>query len=143
MARVNLGGSIALSEIAMVMLAPFIFMREMTNMRRDGVLPIVWMGLLWLLGAVFSDIYNNIYPLYAIKGIATPIVYLAAIICCYALIKKNIGGVRWFIVGWTLSYIMTTFVFQRSSSLGGNMSVEDAIAATVNYKLYWLELFVM
>ena len=138
MTKIGLGGSIAISELVVVILTPFIIPRDINNFRKDGMKTLINLTLLWLLGAVFADFYNQIPLRFAIKGIATPIVYLCLIICCYHILKADIRHFRWFILGCAISYLISTFVFQRATSLGGEVSMDQAIEATVDYKLYWV-----
>lgn len=140
MTRINLGGSIAISELVLVACAPFVLMSKLNLIRRDGLFTLLFLSFLWLIGAVFSDAINKTYIPFALKGIATPIVYFSSILCCYYLLKKDIRNIKWFVVGVALSYVVSTFVFQRASAIGEDVYSEDALSATVGYKLYWIGL---
>ena len=76
MTKINLGGSIAISELVVVILTPFIFVREMKNFKKDGIKTLIVLTFLWLFGAIFSDVYNHNFISFALKGIATPVVYM-------------------------------------------------------------------
>ena len=137
MARISIGGSLAITELAFICATPFVVTREMTNFRRDGILPLISLLVLWLLGAIFADIYNGINFIFSLKGIATPVVYLCNAICLYHLLRRNVKATKWFVLGCALSYVLSTFVFQRASTVNDELSLEEAIDKTVAYKLYW------
>ena len=140
MTRISLGGSIAISELLLVGCMPFILMRVYGDFGRDGMKPIIILSILWFLGACLADIYYGSYLPLALKGIATPIVYFCSIVCCYALLRDDLRNVRWFVLGVAISYIVSTFVFQRATTVGDTMALEDALEATIDYKLYWIGL---
>lgn len=140
MTRINLGGSIAISELALVACAPFVLGRNINNFRRDGVFTLAILSLLWLVGAIISNTVNRTYIPFALKGVATPIVYFSSTLCCYYLLKKDVRNVKWFVLGVALSYILSTFIFQRAGSINDELNGEDALSATIGYKLYWIGL---
>ncbi len=137
MARISIGGSLAITELAFICATPFVVTREMPNFRRDGIITLISLLLLWFLGAVFADIYNGINLIFSLKGVATPVVYLCNVICLYHLLRRNVKATRWFILGCALSYVLSTFLFQRASSVDDELSLEQAIDKTIAYKLYW------
>ena len=140
MTRINLGGSIAISEIAMIALAPILLLKNYLYMKKDKCLLLFGLSITWLIGAVFADWRNGTHISFALKGAATPIVMGSAIIFMYAHLKKDVRNIKWFILGVSLSYVLSTFVFQRAASLGLEEYSRDALERTIDYKLYWLNL---
>lgn len=140
MTRIDLGGSIAISEIIMVAMAPYVFIKEFKNMGKDGVYILVILLFLWFLGALFSDWYNGTYFQMAIKGIAMPIVYLACTVCVYPVLRTDVRKVKWLVLGVALSFVLSTFVFQRAAATDVDISAQEALARTVGYKLYYVNL---
>ena len=138
--RINLGGSIAVTELIMIFSAPFVFINTVSDMRKDGMGLVLVLFALWLVGAVFSDWYNETSWVFAIKGIATPITLLSCFVCMYAMLRRDLGRFKWFLLGAAFSYVLSTFFLSRASSLGLDLSAQDALARTVGYKLYWLLL---
>lgn len=139
--RINLGGSIALTELAFVVAAPFLIFKSLPMLRRTGLSSALWLMVLWLGGALFSDlVVNHTYLPFALKGIATPVVMISSLICLAYLLKRDITNVRWYVVGSAFTIILSTFFLSRASSLGLDMSAESALERTVGYKLYWLNL---
>lgn len=138
--RINIGGSIAITEIVMVFLSPLLFIRNVTNFKRDGIMPLLIFCLLWLGGAVLSDIINDTNVRFALKGIATPIVYFAGIVCMYVLLRRDPRNLKWYVLGAAFSYVVSTFYFQRAASFDVEVSAESALERTIDYKLYWITL---
>lgn len=139
--RINLGGSIALTELAFVIIAPILFFRMLPMFKRLGVWTALWLSMLWLGGALLSDfVVNGTYLPFAMKGIATPAVMLASLICMTYLLRRDITNIRWYVVGSAFTIVLSTFFLSRASSLGVEISAEDAMEKTVGYKLYWLGL---
>lgn len=134
--QIRLVGKLGISEFAMVVLAPFVFCRDYAVFRREGVLPILYLCLLWLVGAILADWIAGAPLAWGLKGWAVPITTFCTVVCLYSLLRKNISNYKWILLGIAISHIISIFVFQR----GGAGDLEDnaeAINRVVEYKLFW------
>jgi len=138
--QVSLGGKLGISEFVMVLFAPFAFFKNLSLLRRDGVLLYFWLILLWLGGAIFVDLYRSNYILFMLKGIAVPITVFANSICVYVLLRNNFSNLRWFLLGVAISGVISIFIFQRGGAgdVAAEFGMEAGMEKVVSYKLFWV-----
>ena len=79
--QIRIGGKLGISEFVMVLLAPFLFLRNVSLLKRDKVLYFFVLIILWVVGAIVSDIVNGTYFNFAMRGIAVPITVFANTLC--------------------------------------------------------------
>lgn len=135
---VSLIGSLGISELFILLVAPFSFFRNINLFRRDKVMTMIGLNILWFVGAVISDlVIGSPFPM-MIRGIAHPLMLLASIICIYPLLRKDLNGLKWILLGCVFSEIISIFVFQ--SHLGGEIEAgtAEAIDKVMEYKLFWI-----
>ena len=139
MTQINIGGKLGISEFAMVACAPFVFIKNIPILRRDGSIGYFWLNLLWIVGAVTADVYSHNYPLFAMKGIAVPIALFADAVCIYVLLRKNLGNLKFLLLGIAVSGVVSIFIFQRGGA--GDLAAESGLMAgaerVMSYKLFW------
>ena len=139
--QIRITGFIAIAELAMVVCAPFVFVKNKNVFMRDRVAPSIVLVLLWALGAVISDFFARSDMYDAIRGLASPGVVVCSIVCLYPLLKRNPVDLRWFLLGHALSLVLSTFMFQMGSDIAvAEKSGQSAVEATMGYKLYWVSL---
>ena len=138
--QISIGGKLGISELVMVLCAPMVFFKSINTLRRDGNLYFFVLTLLWLCGAILSDVVNHTYLPFAMRGVAVPITVFANCTCIYVLLRKDMSALKWFIFGSVLSEVLSIFVFQGGDA--GEMAVEygmaAGVAAVVGYKLFWV-----
>ena len=142
MTQVRVIGKIGISEFFMVLASPFVFLQNIQVFKRDKSMLFFVLIILWTMGAVLADKINGSCFAYAIRGQAVPIVLFGATVCLYALLRKNIYNLRWLLLGIAISWVLSTFVFQRGTAgdfaAEGNM--EAAVERVVGYKLFWTNM---
>lgn len=138
--KIHLGGSIAIAELGLFLAAPIILSREYPRLRRYGFGPLLALIVLWFLGAVYSDLYNHSYLPVMLKGIATPAVYFTSVVGIFSLLRKDFDNLKWLLLGFAVSAVVSTFFFSRASSLGIEETAESALDRTLGYKLYWVSM---
>lgn len=139
MTRINVGGKLGISELFMLIFAPFIFFKNFEVFRREKITGFILLAFLWLCGAVFSDWYNQTFYVLAMKGIASPVMVLTNVIVLYALLRKNPENLRWLLLGLAISSIISIFAFQNISDEELRIIGADTNARThvTGYKLFW------
>lgn len=138
--QIKMIGSIGIAELAMCLVFPYVFIKNISLFRRDGMMPVLGLCFLWVCGALYSDFYNDNFFEFAIRGVATPIVTLANLVCLYPILRRNPGAYKWVLVGMAISGVISIFIFQRG--VAGMISAEtgDFMAGAENameYKLFW------
>ena len=138
--QIRLGGKLGISELVMILSAPFLFLTNYTSLRRDKVLYFFFLIILWLFGAVISDMVNHTHTSFAMRGIAVPITVFANTLCIYLLLRQDHGNLKWLLLGMALSGVISIFIFQRGRS--GDVAAEYGIGAgvegVISYKLFWV-----
>ena len=140
--QIRMGGKIGVSELFMCAFAPFIFVLRFRDFSREGIMPLISLSLLWLCGAVISDVVNHVPLLLSIKGIAVPYVTFSTIVCLYNSLRNDIRNFKWLILGIAISTVLSVFVLQRGTA--GDFAAEGhtgmAIEQVVGYKLFWTNM---
>ena len=111
--QISIGGKIGISEFPMVILAPFLFVTRLDFFRRNNLMPLCVLLLLWLCGAIYSDYYNNMPFAFSIRGMAVPIVLFSAVVCLSILLHDHLQDFKWLLLGVAISSVLSVFVFQR------------------------------
>ena len=139
MTQINLGGRLGIAELFMVICVPFVFIKSIPILRKDGVLYYFWLILLWLMGAIFVDIVNGNYLIFALKGIAVPVTVFANVTCIYILLRKDYDNLKWFMLGVAISGVISIFIFQRggSAQIAEERGLAAGAEAIMSYKLFW------
>ncbi|MBR3923963.1 MAG: hypothetical protein IKJ45_12670 [Kiritimatiellae bacterium] len=138
--QISIGGKLGISELLMVVFAPIVFLKSIHILKRDGNTYFFVLILLWLCGAILSDVVNHSYMQLALRGIAVPVTVFSNCICLYVLLRKDFEALKWFILGCVLSDVISIFVFQGGGA--GDVAAEYGMAAgaalIVEYKLFWV-----
>ena len=112
--QIKIGFSIGISEIFVYLAAPFLFMRNAAMLKRDGMMPLLFLGLLVNIMNVVSGMANNIPTYFYFKGFASTYPLLAFPIVMHHLLTKNPLGHRWLIFGTAISNVINIFMFRTS-----------------------------
>lgn len=136
--HITLIGSLGISEVFILLFAPIIFIRNVNLFRREKVMTLINLAFFWFVGAFISDLaIGSPFPV-AIRGIAHPLMLLSSIICIYPLLRKDLDGLKWIILGFAFSEIISIFAFQSHLSGGIEAGSAEAIDKVVGYKLFWV-----
>lgn len=140
MTQIRLGAKIGISEIFMVLLAPFLYFKNLRYYRSDGMLTMLNLLLLWILGALFADWYNDAVPFQYWRGFSVPVMIFSTVVCIYNFLRRDIRNFKWIIFGLACSTVISTFVFQRGAAgdLAAEGDISGAIERVMSYKLFWL-----
>ncbi len=115
--QIRIIGSIGISEIPIFLVAPFLFITNYRVLKHDGFLPVVWLSLFTCVANCISSHLNHTPIVLAMKGFATPYSIFAVIVVLHRLLRDNLNGYKWLLVGFAFSLIVNVFVFQQSNEL--------------------------
>lgn len=133
-------GSLGISEFPIFIFAPFIFLMDYRKLKDDGFMPFIWMSLLSCLGCLISSSVNFTPPIFLIKAFALPYSIFAMAVVMHRLLRYNLRGLKWYVVGTFLSGIISIFIFQQEvylSRAGYVASGAEATALVVGNPLFW------
>ena len=140
MTEVYVGGFIAVAELVIFAVAPFVFINDLRTLRRDGFMPLVWLFLLTIVGCIIASIMNRTAFQSFSRGFAAIYGTLASFVCMHKLLRDDFGRVKWFFVGYSLSLIINIFIFQRGSmrhAYDTSLISTEAMESTVSSALFW------
>ena len=117
MTQIRIIGAIGIAEIPIYILAPYLFLVDYQSLKNDGFLPIIWLALLTCVCACISSCINHTYIAEAIKGFATPYSIFAVMVVLHRLLRKDLSGYKWILLGAAFSQILNIFIFQQSAEM--------------------------
>ncbi len=140
MTEIYVGGFAAISELVLFLVGPFIFLKDIRFLRKDGFMPMVWLFGLTMFGCVVASRFNHTAFASFAKGFSAVYGSLCALVCAHRLLRDDFTKIKWFFVGYSLSLVINIFIFQRGSArhLGDvAMFSEAAMESTANSVLFW------
>lgn len=128
--------SLSISEILILLMAPFLVFSEIPHMKRHGVMPFFWVTVLLFCGCVVSLVVNHAEFYQIIRGVSITGILICAVIVGHYMLRNNPEGLKWFFIGALLSGFISIFAFQRSVEVaeGGGADFESIMSV----KLFWI-----
>ena len=139
--QINIGGYAGISETVLVALFPFLCLKNYSIFTEDKCATILYLLIIWIIGVVCSDLYNDIIISATVRGLTPPVSLLASIIVIYPLLRKNPNSLKWYLVGTFFSSIISIFIFQTGADVGNYEVLSghvSAVEAVMGYKLFWV-----
>ena len=133
--------SLSFTELFVFATAPFIFLRENDYMKRNGIMPFFWLSLLVVVGCVVACLENHTEPVFVLRGMAVTCLLPCTVVVGHWMLRRDMGGFKWMLIGTAISGVLCTFVFQRSVevwSLAGGVAGESAVDAIMSGPIYWI-----
>lgn len=138
--QIYVGGAIGLSELFVFVAAPIIFMKNYGILQREGFMKLIGLVFASLVGCCIACYINSTPARDAIRGIMANYGLFAAIVVFHSILRRNLLGVRWFLLGVAFSLVISTFTFQNASELykyGEGMAGAGAVDGIMSAPLYW------
>lgn len=140
--QIRLVGSIGISELLVYVLAPFVFMRDYQKLKHDKFMPILFLAMSAMVGCVIACWYNNSPLSAALRGFATAYSVFAIPVVLHGLLRNNIMGFRWMLLGMAISGIITIFAFYNAAELAKSTGMAaDTTSDLRSGELFWLSHF--
>ena len=131
--------SLSFTELFVYLAAPFLFSREWPLIRRNGLGTFFALSVFLVLGCVVSCVMNHSPALSVLRGMAVVMLFPCSIIVMHWMLRKDMAGFKWYLVGTVLSLFMCTFLFRQANEailaerIGG-----DSVEAIMSGPLYWI-----
>ena len=133
--QLQIMGSLSISEVLTLMLAPGYFLKECNEMKRDGVWQFFVLSLFVNVGCIIASAVNKTELAYALRGLAATVLMSTSIVVVHRLIRKDMMGFRWMIFGAFLSGFICLFVFKKQAEMVMlGESVEDIMGGPI----FWI-----
>ena len=133
--RLQVISSLSISEIIILIGAPYLFFKNNHYMKRDGVVPLFALSLLVILGCIIGSIANRTPAEYVLRGLAVTCIVSCAIIVSHWLLRNDPSGFKWFVLGVPISAIISTFYFKSSVEVA---SLGDAADQIMSGPIFWI-----
>lgn len=133
--------SLSFTELFVFAAAPFIFLREKDYMRRNGIMPFFWLSMLVVVGCIVACVANHTEPMFVLRGMAVTCLLPCTVVVGHWMLRRDMGGFKWMLIGTAISSVLCTFVFQKSvevTGLAGGVAGESAVDAIMSGPIYWI-----
>ena len=133
--------SLSFTELFVFAAAPFIFFNEKDYMRRNGMMTFFWLSILVVVNCMIACIVNHSAPIYVLRGMAVTCLLPCVIVVGHWMLRRDMGGFKWMLIGTAISSVLCTFIFQKSvevSMLAGGVAGESAVDAIISGPIYWI-----
>lgn len=127
--------SLSVTEIIVLSAAPFIFLKNHEQMKRDGVMPLFILSLLVILGCAIASYANHTPPEAVLRGMAVTCIVSCSVVVSHWMLRRDPGGFKWFVLAAAISSILSTFIFQTAVDV--SMYGENA-EDIMNGPIYWI-----
>lgn len=133
--------SLSFTELFVFSAAPFIFLNERHHMRRTGVMLFFWLAVAVMLGCAVGCILNHTPPAAILRGMAITCLLPCTVVVGHWMLRRDMGGFKWMLIGAALSTLLSTFVFQKSvevSKYAGGVGGTEAVEAIMSGPIFWI-----
>lgn len=134
--------SLSFTEIFVYLAGPILFVRELSHMKRNGIMPFWWFSMAVLANAVLAIVVNHTEFHYALRGMAVVCLLPCAIVVGHWMLRKDMNGFKWMLIGIAISTVLCTFVFHRSVEVAmlarGSRSSEEVSEAIMGGPIFWI-----
>ncbi len=139
--KVFLFGAIAISELVIFVIAPFLLLMKWHDMRREGFVSFLYMLAFMVAGMLVSAAWNHTPFTYAFKQFAVFYGFFSFYIVYYHLLHDNFKGLGWLFLGSFISGVITIWAFNPTAEVSStgfihiaNAEAEDVIRGP----LFWI-----
>ncbi len=140
--QVNLIGSIGISEAVCFVIAPFLYAKNYSLLKRDGFVATINLSFLVMIGCVVSCVYNHLPMSHFLKGFATAYSLFALIVSIHHMMRRDFNALKWILLGTCISMIINVFAFRQGfevAGYSGGIVTADTSANIMNGPLFWLQ----
>lgn len=141
--EVRMWGYIAISEIFIALIGPFLYFKNHHILKREGFAPVLNLLILTMIGCIIASIANHSEICNFARGFAAPYILFCSIVCLHKLLRDNFDETKWVLFGACVSLIISIFIFQKGSSRvrgSEELSGVAAIENVVGYALFWTSM---
>lgn len=133
--RLQVVASLSITEIIVLVMAPYVFARDYPLLKRHGIGPLLGLSLLVIAGCVIASIVNNSPPGAIWRGLAATGILSCSIVFAHWILCRDPAGFRWYILMLPMSVFVSTFIFQSAVELA---MFGDSIDEIMRGPIFWI-----
>lgn len=136
--QVHVVGYLGISELVMFILAPFVLVKDMTILKRDGFVPFLWLVVLAMLGCLIGTFANGADWGAFLRGFASLYACFAVPVVLHRYLRNNFSGLTWVLTGIAISTFLTIFFFKKEIEVGlVAEGIDNALELSMSSPLFW------
>ena len=140
--QIRVVGSIAIAELIIFLIAPLVFLHDYYVLKHNKFMPILFWAISAMVGCVIASWYNDTPFPAALRGFATAYSVFAIPVVLHNLLRNNIMGYRWMLLGMAISGVITIFGFYNAAELAKNTGMaSDTMSDLVGGEIFALVHF--
>ena len=133
--------SLSFTELFVYLMTPLLFFKERIYMKRNGMMPFFWLSMAVVLGCVVACVENDTNSAFVLRGMAVTCLLPCTVIVGHWMLRRDMGGFKWMLIGIAISNFLSTFIFQKSVEIhgvAGGVSGGDAVEMIMSGPIYWI-----
>lgn len=139
--QLQIVASLSMTELAIFIMAPALLFSELPYMRRNGVMPLFWFAVWVVIGCIVSSLYNHTPFPKVLRGLAATTLLPCSVVVMHSMLRKDMRGYGWYLLGGCISFFLCTFFFQHSfevEALAGGARGAAAVEDIMSGPIYWI-----
>ena len=133
--------SLSFTELFVFAAAPVLYFKELPYLKRNGIMPFFWLSLAVFLGCVVSCVANHTEFIFVLRGLAVTSLLPCSVVVGHWMLRKDMNGFKWMLIGGAVSNILSTFFFQKSveiAQLAEGQTGEAAVDLIMAGPIFWV-----
>lgn len=139
--QLQIVASLSMTELAIFVMAPVLLFSELPYMRRNGIMPLFWFAVWMVIGCIVSSLYNHSPFPKVLRGLAATTLLPCTVVVMHSMLRKDMKGYGWYLLGGCISFFLCTFFFQHSfevEALAGGARGGTAVEDIMSGPIYWV-----
>lgn len=124
---VKVVASLSFTELFIFLAAPVLIEREWYYLRRNGILPFFWLSICLVGGCVVACLANHTPLSIVLRGMSVCCLMPCGIVVNHWLLRRNMGGFKWIVVGNVTASLLLTFIYGASEAMGWKHQIKAAL----------------
>lgn len=140
--QLQIVASLSMTELFVYLAGPILFAKELPYLKRNGVMPFLKLSFCLICNAIIAIVVNHTEFQYAFRGMAVVCLIPCAIVVGHWMLRRDMDGFKWMLVGSAISVVLCTFIFQRSVEVAklahDASSAREAAESIVSGPIFWI-----
>lgn len=127
--RLQIVASLSFTELFVYMSAPVLVFKEYQYLKKNGMLTFFYLSISVVVGCLISSVSNHTGFDQFLRGSAVTTLLPCTIIVSHWVLRRDMSGFKWMLIGAAISNVLSTFIFQQSVEVAGLAGGQEGAAA--------------